>query len=220
VVTIDALVLASFVVTTSTFLVLPGPVNVIVVDTAVRFGLRGAIVCIAGVNLASIVLILASNTIFSEFLLFNPQLLTALTVAGGLYLLYFAFDMCTSSNQTRDSEFSKSTLEAHRSGVVPVSKLAGKGFLVGVSNPKDVLFFLSFFPPFVSKLGLGLVPSASVLAGLWCFLEFVLLCAYAVGVVRFVTPKIEKAIMRICAALFAVLGTFAIASAGWSHLAN
>ncbi len=214
---IDALVLASFVITTSTFLVLPGPVNVIVVDSAVRFGMKGAIGCIAGVNVASIVLIVAASTIFSEFLLFSQNLLTALTVAGGLYLLYFSFDMFSSAQHTGESEFSRSTLDAHRSGVVPLGRLVGKGFFVGVSNPKDVLFFLSFFPPFVSKLGLGLLPSASVLTGLWCFLEFVLLCAYAVGVVRFVTPKIEKAIMRICATLFALLGTFAVAGALWNR---
>ncbi|WP_236872833.1 hypothetical protein [Burkholderia sp. NRF60-BP8] len=51
-----------------------------------------------------------------------------------------------------------------------------RGFVVGIANPKDLLFFVAFFPRFV-----GITPdsrvSLAILAALWIAVDFTVLTA-------------------------------------------
>lgn len=53
-----------------------------------------------------------------------------------------------------------------------------QGFLVGIANPKDVLFFVAFFPQFI-----GITPtsqmSLAILVALWIAVDFAIMTAYA-----------------------------------------
>ena len=52
------------------------------------------------------------------------------------------------------------------------------GFLIGISNPKDILFFIAFFPQFIGitpVTGLSLV----LLTILWIAADFLILLAYS-----------------------------------------
>ncbi|WP_230624968.1 MULTISPECIES: LysE family transporter [Burkholderia] len=56
-----------------------------------------------------------------------------------------------------------------------------RGFVVGIANPKDLLFFVAFFPRFV-----GITPdsrvSLAILAALWIAVDFTILTGYMAAI--------------------------------------
>lgn len=146
------------------FLGTPGPVAVLVANSSVNGGISAGMKTIIGTNLASIILISVSFLMINGIFSANDHALTFLTFFGALYLIYFSIDTLKSkvnlSKENLDQNKSKSWLRS--------------GFLIGISNPKDILFFIAFFPTFFNVTD-NKTASMFVLLTIWVILDYALL---------------------------------------------
>lgn len=147
----------------------PGPVVALVTGTAARSGLRQAFCTLLGTNLASLVLIALAVMMLTGVLSINAWCLPGLGLIGCGYIGYQALGDIRAAGRPYASQN-----KAAGSG------LAG-GFMMGVSNPKDILFFVSFFPQFVA-ITENFTASITLLSIVWIFFDFTILSGYILAV--------------------------------------
>lgn len=89
----------------------------------------------------------------------SPALLNCVRILGAAYLGYLAYV----SFKTKPAVFSQGGAAAR----VNFKKLWARGFAMNVSNPKVIIFFLSFFPQFITRGGLPAWAQISVLGAIF-----------------------------------------------------
>lgn len=126
-----------FVVTVAT-LAVPGPTNFLIVQLAMRRGRPSGVAGAAGTALGCLVWCSAAALGLAAVFAAAPWLYKTIRVAGGLYLLWFAFRLWRAKPEPAEA-----TPDAAR----------GRGFWTGLTvcltNPKSVLFFASIFSAYV-----------------------------------------------------------------------
>lgn len=114
----------------------PGPVMMLVIGAGLKGGYRRAFQTIVGTNLASLLLIACSVLILKGIFNIQAFWLDLIKLLGCVYIAYLGVDI----------------LKESRAAAGPKQETASavggfrQGFLVGISNPKDILFFSAFFP--------------------------------------------------------------------------
>ena len=155
----------------------PGPVVALVLNTAASAGRRQAFCTILGTNGASLLLIGLSSLAISGLLLVRDGWLVGLSLLGSLVLLWYAVTALRSAwgQATTVDTAPAAPLPHTRSGNTAAIM---QGLLVGLSNPKDIVFFVAFFPQFIA---ITARPSTSlvVLTALWVAADFLILLGYA-----------------------------------------
>lgn len=207
--------LLTFITTVALFLVLPGPVNVVVVTAGLQNGMRGAFWSLAGANAASLVLIGVAGCLVYGAYQIDPKVFECVSVLGGGYLLFYAF------GQSRD--LLKKSVPVEVTNQININDikrkhsnlwLFSKGFGIGISNPKDVIFFMSFFPPFVNQLMLkaeiGFISSLIWLTLIWTVLDYTILLSYAKVFQKLINEKVATYIAWMGVFLFVCLGAWAV----------
>jgi threonine/homoserine/homoserine lactone efflux protein len=119
--------------------VTPGPSVLATVSTSVNRGLRQALLCALGSTSAIVCIMLLSVLGLGAVLAASETLFTILKWAGAAYLAYLGVTSLMSSGG--------SLLLPNGTKAQPRSFL--RGFLVGASNPKALVFFTALFPQFV-----------------------------------------------------------------------
>jgi len=199
---IDLYLVAAYVAAIVLFLGTPGPVTVLVANASVRGGLGAGILTVAGTNTSSLLLISASFLAIQGLFSVNEQALTWLAFLGSFYLIYFAVPII----------FSRVHLEKGQA-TVPRKGYFWTGFAVGLSNPKDVLFFIAFFPTF-----LGVSPnmhfSMLVLVLVWIVLDYLILSGYALVFSRYLNNKIANIVSRASGALLLLVALYSLHANG------
>ncbi|MBD8491689.1 LysE family translocator [Pseudomonas syringae] len=142
----------------------PGPVVALVLHTASRAGARQAATTALGSNAGSLVLIGVAAWLIVNSVALDPGLLTLLSLLGCLYIAWTALTLL------------------HASACVAPACKAGpggwrRGFMVGVCNPKDILFFVAFFPQFVHVTA-SLEASLIMLSLVWVAIDLGVLGAW------------------------------------------
>lgn len=208
----DYSVLLGFVIAVATFLILPGPVNFVVVEAGLRRGFQGVLWSIVGTNAASLVLIGIAWAALAGIGRINPALLLWLQIVGSFYLLHCGYTMLRSANAAAGDSIARNRAESD-ANAGSILQFPVRGFLVGVSNPKDVIFFMAFFSPFVSKLGSSLNMSMAVLTVVWCILDYSILILYGRFASVLVLPRHERLVLRVCALIFTAIAVAALVDA-------
>lgn len=173
-------------------IVTPGPVVALIINTSLQAGSRRALWTAAGTNLASLILALLAVLILSGSFSVSPRLLSGISFFGCLFILHLAIQgLRCPPGQGIQAERSRS------SGV-------GTGFLVGISNPKDIIFFVAFFPQFIHVAD-SFSASVAWLTGLWVLIDFVVLAGYIAVARQAFALKYRVGINRVaCLVLLAV----------------
>jgi len=127
-----------------------------------------------------------------------------LKVLGAAYLFYLAWQSWQQSRQP-----------AHAAEVTPVAStprfraLFGRAFVLGASNPKDILFFAAFLPQFLSSQQ-AFLPQLLIMIATWTLLDLLCKLAYGLGAhgaARYLrSGKGQSWFNRISAALFSGAG--------------
>lgn len=152
------------------FLATPGPVTILVISASVKSGFRAGLATIAGTNIASLILIVLSFVIIQGVFAVSETAMLWLTFFGTLYLFYFSINIIRDKIDLQKTLQDNSTL---------VSKNHFKdGFLIGISNPKDILFFIAFFPIFLAVTS-DIYVSMMTLTLIWIILDYSILSIYA-----------------------------------------
>lgn len=207
-----ASVLLTYIISVTTFLILPGPVNLFVVNSTLKYGIKGTILAIVGTNLASLVLIAIAGFLIAGADSIDHRILDVLTLLGGLFLLYYGVMQVRDAARNPQESAEKNTITASRNSLTHSSpiKLISQAFAIGISNPKDVIFFIAFFPPFILQMGFSIPYSLLILTIIWCILDYTLLLTYGILTNRFIKDQFEKVFALICGLLFCGIGIYAI----------
>ncbi len=169
--TIDVQAMIGLVIATAILGLSPGPAVFATIARAINLGLGRTYLFIAGIVVADFVFamlaMLGLATLISQY---EPAFI-ALKIGGGLYLIYLGYKAWRSSAAMRQQ-----TNAAPEKGW----KIFLSGFLLTASNPKDLLFFVSFLPAFVDLK--QITPETLILPAFLIVLTFIgTLSVYALG---------------------------------------
>nr|WP_238553313.1 LysE family translocator [Dickeya sp. DW 0440] len=122
----------------------PGPSALISMTHGLRYGQRRALSTVLGSASASLVLMTASALGLGAILAASASAFLVLKVVGALYLIWLG--ICAwRSPQTAMMP----AVEKDGQTMPGAFSLYRRGFMVGISNPKDILFFAALFPNFI-----------------------------------------------------------------------
>ena len=145
----------------------PGPDFFLVARTSIRAGWRRAANVCLGIAIANGVFILAA---FSGITLFRPDSISfiAIQLAGCAYLLYIGqlFIRFAGRNSIAEHNVEADALKTESADVMSPYRESGMGFLSGILNPKNALFYVSL----ATLLGgTHTAMSLKVAYGVWMF---------------------------------------------------
>ena len=143
---VDSHALASFSVAAFILIVVPGPSVLFVVSRGVALGRRAAVVTAlgnaVGIYLQVVAVALGVGAIIER----SVALLSAIRLLGAAYLVYLGVQAFR-HRRTLASVLDAGAAAPERRG------LALEGFVVGVSNPKWIVFFTAILPQFIDPSG-------------------------------------------------------------------
>ena len=179
----------------------PGPVMLLVASAGLKGGYKKALQTIFGTNLASLVLILLSVLILKGIVQFNAQWLDVIKILGCLYIAYIGLQILKEAFQAQNT-----------TAPMVSSAMAGgfkQGFFVGISNPKDIIFFASFFPQFTgitNDLNISLI----ILTLSWIVLDFLTLSVVYLGFNRLSNSRYYAKLLVACGAILLLVALYGI----------
>ena len=141
--------LAAYIIGSIIIILLPGPNSLYCLSVSAAHGVRKGYRTVAGIFLGDSILMLITVLGVGSLLKLYPILFNAIKLLGGLYLLYLGVKLLMGAYQTF----------LHRAQIAdakpklitaPVSQnFFYRALLLSLTNPKAILFFLSFFVQFV-----------------------------------------------------------------------
>ena len=163
----DATLTIAFLTTTFLFVLAPGPSVAFTTAQALRHGTRGACVTVAGDALGTVVHITIAASSLSVLIALSDVVLPPLQIAGGVFILYMAFQSFRSFCRGAPPRFRAADTATFWAG-----------FFACVSNPKAIVFFVALFPAFISPEHSILLQSL-VYGALFLILDAISILAYA-----------------------------------------
>ncbi|WP_329310962.1 LysE family translocator [Streptomyces sp. NBC_01262] len=136
--------LAAFAAMSLLICVIPGPSVLFVIGRALAHGRRVALTSVAGNTLGSYVLVAAVALGVGPVVERSVLLFAALKLAGAAYLVYLGVKAL---RQRKALAFVPDGQGAPRGAL----RTLGEGFVVGVSNPKTMVFYAAVLPQFVDR---------------------------------------------------------------------
>lgn len=139
--------LLTFVLISAAQVAAPGPSTVFLVNNAIAYGPRRAIVALSG-DLAAIIILASLSAVgVGALLAANTVLFTVLRLAGAIYLLWLGMRYLRPLDSAQGGDGRQVAMTD--AGL----SLWLQSFWIGISNPKAVLFFAALFPQFIPADG-------------------------------------------------------------------
>ena len=190
----------------------PGATLAVVVETAVGYGRRAALLTVAGVGLGNATLAAATALGLSAAVNRWPGALGGVRLAGGLYLAYLGVRGLWRAlfPRRRVAETATGTVPVAVSamGTVPIA-LVARGALTNLLNPPVILFYATMVPQFIGP-GDPYLARALVLGGTHVAMSIVWQgsCGVAVGLAaeRMSRPAVLRALEGLTGAILVFLG--------------
>lgn len=134
--------LLAFSLASVALIALPGPTVLFVIGRSLALGRRGGILSVAGNALGLIPVILAVALGLGAIVAQSVVVFTIIKFAGAAYIVYLGIQAI---RHRRSAMGASGVSLAHKSR----RRLLAEGFVVGVSNPKSLVFFVAVLPQFV-----------------------------------------------------------------------
>lgn len=180
----------------------PGPSTVNLVNNSIKYGKLKSIFILTGDVFAICIMGLISSTGIDIFFSKHPSLFSALKILGAIYLIYLGAKSFNKNASTLRNE--SSNVEEN------FWKLWRQSFLIGISNPKSLVYYAALLPQFEQtgtpdmKLFVTLV-LASV------FIKFIMLSFYAIVAdylsSRITSPSAARTGNKLVGIFFMFFGT-------------
>ncbi len=178
---------ATYALTVLLLIATPGPVVALIVNTAAASGSRKAMFTAVGTNWASLVLIGAAAWIIMTSAAIDKAWLSGMSLLGCLFIGYIAIGTLKDALQAPVAQASGEAPRAVRGGGL------WQGFMVGISNPKDIIFFIAFFPQFI-QITESFGKSMVVLSLLWVAIDFAVLSLYIFAIGKIASQRSNRLI--------------------------
>jgi len=121
----------------------PGPNVLLGMTTSVISGFSSSLYTIFGGLIATLTIMTLSFTGLGVVVASSETLFSIIKYLGGFYLIYLGYKAITSKEENYRIEKEK---------IQKTNKISLfiKGFMVGASNPKAIVFFIALFPQFIN----------------------------------------------------------------------
>lgn len=168
----------------------PGPSAILCLNHGLKFGAARSIPTIVGGCTASIILMTLSAFGLGVLLKASANGFLLVKLAGAGYLVYIGIRTWREGGES--ISFAESSVNSKSSSGFTNFKT---GFLVGISNPKDIIFFAALFPNFISLAHPHTVQFI-VLAFTWCVIDFSAMFLYS-SIGLKIAPWFERKANRV-----------------------
>ncbi|SDB88154.1 LysE family translocator [Paraburkholderia lycopersici] len=129
--------------------VTPGPDTAYIVGRSVAQGRGAGLVSALGISAGCCVHSLACAFGLTALLAASATAFTVIKIVGAIYLVYLGARLVLTKHEAKPAE-GEAPAALGAAEPRPLRQLFFSGFCTNVLNPKVVLFFVSFFPQFVS----------------------------------------------------------------------
>ncbi|MEN4545368.1 LysE family translocator [Pantoea agglomerans] len=179
-----------------------------VIGQSVANGRRAGIVSASGVALGSCTHAIASTLGLTALITASPVMFTAIKYIGASYLMFLGGKMLLGTFKRKKDG---GDVTPQNSRKVSACRLLSRGFITTLTNPKVLLFFISFFPQFVTPEGEQHAASFLLLGLTYAFIAFLTDVTFAIlagGTAGAVAGnrKLQNLLDRIVGATFIALG--------------
>lgn len=137
--------LASYVMTVLFIELTPGPNMAYLAALTLGAGRKAGLAAVAGVAIGLALIGLAAAAGLATLIAASPTIWAALRWAGGLYLLYLAWETWRGEAETSPAD----TASFQRSG----ARYFTRGLITNILNPKAALFYVAIVPRFLPDTG-------------------------------------------------------------------
>ena len=181
----------------------PGPTMLMCVTTAIHHGPRKALLS-AGGSVTAVLGVMTLSALGLGALLAASEVAFAIAkLLGASYLIALGIK----TFRSQGTVLANGSSESANAMTGRASYL--RGFFVGASNPKALLFFAAFFPQFLDP-NTAFLPQFAILALTFVAFELTVLMVCACGVSR-IAPVLRQSgpmrwVNRVCGGLFALMG--------------
>ncbi len=127
----------AFFITIFIFVITPGPGVFAIISRAINYGAKGCILLILGLILGDIIYLVSACFGLSAIVAEYNTAFLFIKIFGSLYLIYLAYKIVTSDVIIPTKQNNKTKI------------LFAQGFLISISNPKVIIFYIAFLPTFV-----------------------------------------------------------------------
>jgi len=153
--------LASFAI-----IIVPGPSVTFTIARAVAWGHRVAVLSVLGNTIGTFLLSVAIALGFGPILSHSPAFTVAVQVAGGSYLCYLGWSTCQHRGAAAQA------MSAPVSAAPTPAAIVRQGFVVGILNPKSLIFFAAVFPEFVTRSAGHITNQLLEMGAIFCLMAF------------------------------------------------
>lgn len=122
----------------------PGPMVLLCVTTSVKDGFNSAMYSAIGGLTAILLILTLSFTGLGVIVMSSQFLFDIIKYTGAIYLIYLGYKAFTSNQE--NYKFSNKNDISKKDKI----SLLTKGFVVGISNPKALVFFIALLPQFIN----------------------------------------------------------------------
>lgn len=137
----------AFLIASALFIQLPGPSLLFMLGRALTVSLREALLSVAGNAIGVVVQAVAVAVGLGAIVAASATAYTAIKIVGAAYVVYLGVQAIRHRGDARRTLLSGERPLARRGAAF------GTGFVVGVTNPKTIVFFIAFLPQFTSTSG-------------------------------------------------------------------
>ena len=141
--------LSTYIIGTIAIILLPGPNSMYCLAMAGQHGIKTGYRVVAGILLGDGVLMLATALGAGAVLKAVPELFHTVKLVGGLYLAYIGWGLLRGAVQKWLARPPQAVAAAAQAASAP-KHVFKRALLLSLTNPKAILFLLSFFVQFVN----------------------------------------------------------------------
>lgn len=157
----------------------PGPSALLCMSHGLKFGKAKSMATVLGGAVAALILMSISIAGLGAVLAASETAFFIVKLIGASYLIYLGVSAWRNSysqpvNDIDSREYDVDLSHREKSFL----SLFRKGFMVGISNPKDILFFAALLPSFISN-DLSPLMQYATLAGTWLIVDVSAMFMYA-----------------------------------------
>jgi threonine/homoserine/homoserine lactone efflux protein len=158
--------LATFVVASMVIIIVPGPSVLFTLARGVAWGRAVAVLTVLGNSLGTLVLSVIVAVGLGPFLSRSHSFAVILQLVGGGYLIWLGIEAL---RHRRAHAKAMTDREARRPSNLNIVR---QGFIVGILNPKSLVFFAAVFPHFVVRSKGHVTLQLLIFGGLFSILAF------------------------------------------------
>ena len=197
----DWLTLLSLTIATFVYAISPGPGLFAVLAISTRYGAMSAMWLSFGHTVGDIIYVTVAMLALSALAEIISNSLLYVKILGASYLIYIGYQQWRSKGVSFEQSNKKES----------ILKLLLAGFIVGVTNPKTIIFYLSFLPIFVDLNNLTIATEVQVISVIGFTVFFVLSLANVLGLKlrrHIENPAVIKRVNEVTGVTMILVGIF------------